>query len=156
MKLTSLSGIFYELNGSIWVESNSDHHCISEILDSLVGTRVQMILHHEPDLNEMTKWGAGSCLWESTGRCPFGHHQHPAKLLHFDETGFLQNGFQIRGPNGVVKDVPMWAAIGHKAQIIVLVLENHDSTDASPLWDRATDLMSQLNRLQNFLNKEGA
>lgn len=156
MKLISLSGIFYELDGSIWVESHSEHHCLSEALAPFEGKKVQVVLHHEHDPDNMLSWGAGSCCWEPTGTCPFGHHQQPARLLHFDESGLLQDNFHLKTPDGVIKSVPLWATLGHKTQIVVLDLEkeSYDKEDIGPLWDRATDLMSQLDRIQSLLNEE--
>lgn len=84
-----LEGVFYVESGNLFVPGNEKP--VSEMLEPFLGHAVLIVLHHQPpSVFDVEHWGAGCCMWESTGHCPYGHHDEPQKLFSANYEGQLK------------------------------------------------------------------
>lgn len=147
-----------------------------DVLLPLVGQKVQFAAHHVPSLPiDPTRWGAGSCLWQASGSCPFGHHQNPGSLFNVSEQGVLaydldhekgEGGWWIEKFDGGRVMLPLAHALsGHQARIAAATVLSVEEMRAAleeaggvgsidALGAKLSDVKDLLERLSK-VNREG-
>lgn len=148
MDVFILQGLFYDKEGSIWVqEKDSDHKPIDKFLSRFSNLNVRIFLHHIPNPTPSNRWGVGSCFWQPAD-CPFGHHQNPQDLLHFDAVGVLDYvNRSLLTPNGV-KQIPLGHLCGHRSRLILIGLPSTPLSDLSSVESKAKTLKDVLSKLK--------
>lgn len=115
-----VEGLFYEQDGHPCVEEDGGRHVrLAEILQPVVGQRVQFALHHLPPHGvDESQPGAGSCRYPAGRGCPAGHDQHPLRLLTFHMEGVLQeNPWRIEHFSGTTTPIPFRGMPGHYGRL---------------------------------------
>ena len=150
-----LEGVFYCDQGSMFVPGREAS--IKEILTPFKDSEVMVAVHHHPPnpLSGEDHWGAGCCMWESTGVCPYGHHKTPQRLYQAHLKGVLR----MEGCDwyvGLTK-LDLTPLEGHLSRLVVTLCETPEeltqSFDSTPLDEASPeDLMLRLNKLQSLIS----
>lgn len=136
-----------------------------EALKGLDDHPVRLFIHHVPDTPPSPgRWGGGSCQWQGTGACPFGHHDHPARLFAFEGEGILNftldhaamtGGWELeRGEDSIT--IPLgWTLVGHRARLLAVPLVEgvglaENMADISALTDRISHAEQILRSLRGL------
>jgi len=116
-----LEGIFYVEAGNMFVPGNDEP--LQDILAPFIDEGVLVVVHHHPPNNQLDleHWGAGSCMWEPTGHCPYGHHDEPHKLFAVEMRGTLRR----EGTDWFVgtEKLDLTPLEGHLSRLVVTLLE---------------------------------
>lgn len=115
-----VEGLFYEQEGSLFVEKDDGEHISFEaILAPVVGQRVQLALHHLPPQGiQQNLPGAGSCRYLKGAGCPVRHDLYPDRLLSFHLEGVLcRNPWRLVKFDGMTVPVPVAGMPGHYGRI---------------------------------------
>lgn len=115
-----LEGVFYVAAGNMFVPGREEP--LHEILDPFVDEGVLVVVHHHPPNGlDLERWGAGSCMWEPTGHCPYGHHDEPHKLFAVEMRGTLRR----EGSDWFVgtERLDLTPLEGHLSRMVVTLLE---------------------------------
>jgi len=127
-----VDGLFYIQDGILLVKRDADPDpiIVDNALEPIKDLRVQFTAHHWPPTPvDQKRWGGGCCMWEKSGKCPAGHHENPAYLLHFassgvlkkiDESWWLEEG-------GVLESIPLEKLDGHLGRIVAVTLIDAES-----------------------------
>jgi hypothetical protein len=159
LRVLDLLGVFYLDSDQLKVADEFEGtKNLQQAFSSLEGRKVRLLAYHAPpDPPAKDRWGAGSCLLEPSGRCPFGHHEDPNNLFQFDSTGVL---FVSDCRVGVVQDtgakveVPEQFLIGHRARVLVMAFPDLDGVKAKVESLNPDNLESQdLDSLQENLKQ---
>jgi len=140
-----VEGVFYidhEMGGGLHIRSSKGVEKVSDLLQPLKDTKVQLALHYLPSMTP-DRWGAGCCYWEPFGKCPAGHHNDPTFLLHFAESGILtlhEDKWSIQTDSSI-KAVPFDLVEGHDARLVVVT---DNSVWAGPLNFETFETMEKL------------
>lgn len=139
---------------------------VYETLRPFVGQRVQIAVHHLPDMPpNPTLWGGGSCLWQNAGHCPFGHHQNPFQLFNVSGQGFLEydldhtkgeGGWWLTKLDGGREMLPLQHVLaGHRGRIAcataMTVEEMRDALIASGQFDSIDALGQRVGDLRDLV-----
>lgn len=172
LQVLLIEGVFSrrEKDGElIVVPDDGPSQKVDDLLEPFTDARVQLSFHHLPSMPiDPTRWGGGSCLWQPVGRCPFGHHEHPGRLLNFAGNGFLKktvDGWALQGLDGATRDLGLSLLEGHYGRVAAApmdaieqmrdqVLQSGQALDVEGLGVRAADLKSILERVQRATNGE--
>ena len=148
---------------------------VYDILLPLVGQKVQFAAHHLPSLPiDPTRWGAGSCMWQSAGHCPYGHHERPGDLFNVSVQGVLVYDLDHEKSSGDWwveqfdgKRVPLPLALvlaGHQARIAAATvmsveemrsaLEKAGGGSIDALGASVSNMQELLERLTSKVNRE--
>lgn len=58
---------------------------------AMSGGTVEVMLQHAPPNPHVTgRWGGGCCMWESSGKCPSGHHERHGYLYSVRGKGKIE------------------------------------------------------------------
>lgn len=114
-----LEGLFYERDGSFYVEQdNGTHTSVTETLTPLAGKQVQVALHHLPPQVQPGLPGAGSCRFPQGIGCPVRHDLHPDRLLSFHLEGVLQpQPWSLVKFDGCTVILPLSGMVGHYGRL---------------------------------------
>jgi hypothetical protein len=122
------------------VQTPTGERSVYATLRPLVGQRVYFAAHHVPsEPIDASRWGGGSChwqpasghqddpaRWQPTPRCPFGHHEHPTRLLNLVAQGVLAydfdhatctGGWWVDCADGSRVILPWLHLVGHTARV---------------------------------------
>lgn len=147
MKMSLSQGIVYRRDGSFVLQGEEGERGLEDLLSPFENAQVTVLVCHlPPDPPQEDCWGLGSCLWEPTGRCPFGHHDSPGELFMFTHTGALRRG----GAGWVVQDVPLPLSYleGHRCQMMITQRQSQARGES-----RAEELREKLTRMRDKLLK---
>ena len=124
----------------------------------MAGGKVQLTMQHAPPNPPFQeRWGGGCCMWESSGRCPSGHHDRPGYLYQVGGVGDLHevDGSWVISRDGS-KDLPIYLNMleGHRCRIAIVpsVLPGDipdPVKDADP--NNLGDLMERAEQLKAFI-----
>lgn len=170
-RVLNLLGVVYRHDdGALHIvdEDKGDRNLMDE-LRAMTGGAVEAYLHHAPpDPPVTSRWGGGCCMWESTGRCPAGHHERKGYLYEVGGRGQLaeRDGkwFLDRDSKD---DLPIFFDMleGHRCRVSVIPqvddpqavidqLKNDvDMNDLSGLQQRASDLQEFLAKVKDLEGK---
>ena len=138
----------------------TDDGLVKSVYDTLrpfVGERVQLASHHLPNNPpDVSLWGGGSCFWEPSGQCPFGHHERPQALFNVSGEGILEydlnhskgsGGWWLLRPDGTRDMLPFAHALrGHRSRVAVATLMTVDQMRDSLLASGALDTVEGLGK----------
>jgi hypothetical protein len=147
-----VEGVFYKDDeGRIRPESGSH---IDHQLAPFEGRAVVATVHHNPPDPPTDEWGGGSCMWQSMGTCPAGHHTRPDWLHHVSATGPLLRD----GSGWSVAGIPLRLELleGHRSRVaLVEVFDPATATSgtAEDLLKRAEGLNELLRELADKLGE---
>lgn len=135
-------------------------------LTPLLGQQVRLAAHHLPaDPIDPIRWGGGSCAYQASGVCPYGHHQDPTRMYSFSGEGVLgQSGsdWTLTRFDGVQVQVGLGFLEGHRGRVACAPLFDVEAMrDAvvssgmgadlgADLGVRADELRSMLERLRRM------
>lgn len=154
-----LEGVFYKNGVDLVCIGDKGKDSVGENLSSFVGQRVQIAAHHfPPNSSNMGAWGGGSCLWQTSGHCPAGHHERPSWLYNVSAEGLLQeseSGWDVVVFGGATITLPFSHMLpGHHARVLVATVfsveQMRDIVSTKGLdgvVDSVGDLQSVLSRL---------
>ena len=118
---------------------------LAAILTSLVGSVVDISIHHFPPIMDTTRAGGGSCLWH--GHCPHGHRERPGWLFNQTAKGVLEQdgvGWKVGGTPLDFSKMP-----GHHGRVVVC---NESAFGSGPSEDTSVeDLLSEASEMLGFL-----
>lgn len=115
-----LEGLFYERGDTLFVEKDGGEHVsVTDILNPLVGVRVQIAVHHLPPHGVQPGLpGAGSCRFPGGHGCPARHDQYPDRLLAFHMDGVLRaDPWRVEKFDGTVAAIPFRGMEGHYGRL---------------------------------------
>ncbi len=121
LTLVSFEGVVYRKDDGYHVDDTlqGDTSLTAALRPLIPFTIVEFLGQHFPEAPLlMDRWGGGSCMWESTGKCPCGHHERPGYLFQFRESGKLElkdSGWFLGG-----KNIPLDLFEGHRSRIVVV------------------------------------
>jgi len=127
-RMETLSGIFWIKDGKTLLlspEDGGDAIDVFAVLNSFVGFKVKVALHHWPtDPPQTGKWGGGCCFWQPSGKCPAGHHENPTYLLNVGGEGFLNRSGDSWwvDVDGTLEPLPFDKMEGHQGRLVILTL----------------------------------
>ena len=106
----------------ILVNTQKGKESLTDPLDPQIGQHVTLAMHHLPPQMppDTTKWGAGSCLLEPMGWCPFGHHKNPQSFFSLSVEGHLRRDglrWYIDKFDGTQEEIPFHFLVGHHARV---------------------------------------
>jgi hypothetical protein len=164
-----LDGLFY-LDGNnppgLYVKpDDGEPTSVDEALQAIQGQPVKVTIHHSPTFPiNPTKWGGGSCGWQESGECPFGHHRDPGRLFTVQGEGVLTHEagtWWFERVQGGRESLPLANALnGHRGRILAVTLFQRDEQPASgdvdieDLTHRAQHLHGILSDLKQFLGEK--
>lgn len=133
-------------------------------LTPLLGQQVRFAAHHLPsDPIDPTRWGGGSCAYQASGVCPYGHHQDPTRMYSFSGEGVLGqepggSSWTLTRFDGTTVQVNLGFLEGHRGRVACAPLFSVDAMrDAvvssgigADLGVRADELRSVLERLRRM------
>jgi hypothetical protein len=133
-------------------------------LTPLLGQQVRLAAHHLPsDPIDPTRWGGGSCAYQTAGVCPYGHHQDSTRMYSFSGEGVLGqgpggSGWTLTRFDGVQLQVGLGFLEGHRGRVACAPLFDVEAMrDAvvssgmgADLGVRADELRSMLERLRRM------
>ena len=149
-----LEGVFYVEGGSLFVPGNDAP--VAEILEPFLDQQVLVVVHHQPpSVFDVEHWGAGCCMWESMGHCPYGHHHEPHKLFSANLRGVLWRD----GQDWFVgqQKLDLGPLEGHISRLVITLLEPPDALtqsldDIDPMTVDPKDLEMRLNKLSTIMS----
>jgi hypothetical protein len=149
-----LEGVFYREQGELFVPGHESS--VAACLAGFKDKAVLVSLHHTPpDPPDVQHWGAGCCMWEPTGQCPYGHHHDPNKMYHLRMEGVLRR----EGPDWYVglTRLEFDPLEGHKSRLVITLteppVELTESLMDMDLQDVDPEALSQrLNKLQGIMS----
>ena len=165
-----IEGVFYEEDGVIKAsrDGSAEKVLVEETLAAFVGEQVQIAIHHLPPhpINP-DRWGGGCCLWEPSGKCPAGHHEHPDYLLNVAGQGVLHRDgskWFLDKFDGSRQEFPLSLLVGHTARVVAACLFDVEKMRESlgnlggpvtveTLGVRAEKLKDLLSQLGDFVKK---
>lgn len=172
-RVLNLVGVVYRHDDNSLHLVDEDHgdQKLEDELRAMTGGLVQAFLHHAPpEPHDPNRWGGGCCLWESSGKCPSGHHDRKGYLYEVTGTGQLvERGEKWFIERDSQSDLPIYLDMleGHRCRVSVVpqvgdpksVIENLkndvDMNDLEGLKKRASDLQDFLAKVKD-LEKGGA
>jgi len=168
LQITDLIGIFYEEDGRIMVADEFDGaKDVLEVLGAIEADELRLLAHHRPvEPMDKDRWGGGCCFLETTGQCPFGHHEKPLDLYTFNAVGVLRvEGVKVfvDTQEGEPKECLLPLLTGHRSQIVVTSIPNLDELDEkvksfdpsnieNPTLENLTDRLSELRDFMSKMN----
>lgn len=111
---------------------------LDDLFLSYVGREVEVRLELQP--HPFGKWGRGSCLWQSFGTCPLGHHEDPEAMPVFEAKGVLT--FSEKRLCIGARTAPLWSYRGHRVGLSLM-----DRVER--LLHKAADIRSRLVDVKN-------
>lgn len=141
------------------------------LLSQFEGKSLRLIAHHRPpEPPQRERWGAGSCMLENTGHCPFGHHKDPLRVFSFNCSGTLQKkeGQWVLQNGEETLPLTLDFLLGHRSQVIVLKFfetkeldsqmdrlnpDNLDNPSLEELSTRLQDLRNLLTSVNTLKDK---
>lgn len=149
---------------------------VYEALKPLVGRRVQLAVHHVPNMPiDPTRWGGGCCHWETLGDCPFGHRRNPTSLYNVADSGVLvydldhssaSGGWWLETFDGNRIMLPLAHVLpGHYGRVAAATLDAVDEMrdalaelgqlgSVEEIVSKATDLQGVLDRLRTLVKED--
>ena len=173
LQVVDLIGVFYEEDTRLMVADEYDGaQDVLEVLEPLMRYELRILAHHRPvEPVDEERWGGGCCFYESSGFCPFGHHEDPANLYTFNAVGKLRvEGQKLFVDDGEEsKECLVHFLVGHRSQIVITSIPDLDELDEkvksfdpsnieNPTLENLTErlgelrvFMSKMNDLKNDL-----
>lgn len=160
-------GTFHtSVDGTVCVSTTTGSEELGGILLPFEGRRMRIAAHHLPLNLNPSRWGGGSCGWESLGRtCPAGHHLRPSWIYNVSAEGILVkigvDEWAVEVPDGSRVALDLRTNLpGHTGRVACALLasveEMRDALGLSAggmvdgLGARATDLRELMGQLQKI------
>ena len=133
--------------------------CVDTELKKVEGEKVSVVVHHHPKPLNITKPGAGSCVWGAES-CPCGHAERPEWLHQSQHEGVLTHTDEWK-VDGESLDLVHYL-VGHRGRIVAFAqrevapvdMSDIGSNKTDDLMAEATELMDTLKNLQSFMAEE--
>lgn len=118
MHVTQLRGVFYKEHGRLFVADEIGRTFdVHQSLEPYYGKEVELRAHHRPREPLMPdRWGGGCCFWQSSGSCPFGHHNDPSGLFVVGGKGVLR----YDGDWYLGESLNLRMLEGHRGELVVV------------------------------------